>query len=928
MSKYFPKKLQEVNIQSFAEDIFEGGMRIKPQLRKGVWPHLVRVFHPRLETHEERESYLSKLRLIYDSLKGRLHSQNGSPISQSQHLYDSIRRDAVRTDPNESFYAQRCEDAGSPPVELRLSEDNIEKLVNIIAIFTLEHDNVAYTQGMTDLLSPILYVMGREDDAYIVFAAMLQRISENFSVWCEGTLKKIERLRHLCDVLDPQLSAYLAGIDDDAYALFFGMVLIECRREFSFANSFHLMEVIWAAALCMRQREDPNWSPPSTSARRKHADIQVSSPDTSQVFSTPTFCEWASFMSNRSPDIIRQVFGEVQPYSAAPLSRDNSILSHRLSHSASLRSYSPLLPEHVLPLPSGEACPPQTEVSVLEASRRVGENDSCKTLKQNGGLVWSGKHHSQVGNALQGGEQYSSMSQGGEAIVNEVEVEVHTPLTLKPQDEGAVTMFASSPGKDRSQSDPLRARSSTFTSGVRTIPTSNKRVKDTAEVLNADDIQIGDTCKMLVMPNGQIVSNSFSESELACSSPPQHFFPAAINTKQSHTEMSDMSSVSSVGTNNTNNGRGTLVASLNSGDNHTQGEEGERNAGIEMDGTVRVKGGNKEIGEHGINGIEVHGRGGWRAVSNGEDVGREKEGEGEVEGRRDKNEEWREEAGQKGPPNDEDQQRPPYCTATLDGSTPLISNDAAHQGTARVDQNGFISDGSRSSLDHTDNPDSLISKKLPQVVSRDSGTILDDTLHNTTGDDSLEMPAGINTTIVRKPSLVDERREPPFSPIQPFFDTLETIATLSRTASPVAECGSIPRPSSTLSVIISNLRSMEHSAPAVTRESSLAVPFSDSFPLFICLSIIIQHRSQILHNNLDFVGLSQLLNAQAGMQNLDQTLRIAHELYVKYRQYQRLCFGPRFAVYEVWLDNMDTLFERPTLHSSPQVASDEQHTAG
>ena len=51
-------------------DVFERGVTIKPELRRGVWMHLVGVFHPALEAREEREHYVEKLRMTYDHLKG------------------------------------------------------------------------------------------------------------------------------------------------------------------------------------------------------------------------------------------------------------------------------------------------------------------------------------------------------------------------------------------------------------------------------------------------------------------------------------------------------------------------------------------------------------------------------------------------------------------------------------------------------------------------------------------------------------------------------------------------------------------------------------------------------------------------------------------------------------------------------------------
>ena len=145
---------------------------------------------------------------------------------------------------------------------------------------------------MTDLLSPILYVMEREDDAYICFSAMFERIKENFSEWCEGALNKLERLRHLCEVLDPELYYHLTeNQSEDPFVLFFGMVLIECRREFSFQESLHLLEVLWSAAL------------------QKHPQ-----------FETISDANWASYMTTESMDDVYQVFGERNvPYSAFPL---------------------------------------------------------------------------------------------------------------------------------------------------------------------------------------------------------------------------------------------------------------------------------------------------------------------------------------------------------------------------------------------------------------------------------------------------------------------------------------------------------------------------------------------------------------------------------------------------------------------------------
>lgn len=62
--------LKGSHIMKLSQDIFERGVKIKPELRRGVWFHLVGVFHPLLEDREDREQYIEKLRMVYDHLKG------------------------------------------------------------------------------------------------------------------------------------------------------------------------------------------------------------------------------------------------------------------------------------------------------------------------------------------------------------------------------------------------------------------------------------------------------------------------------------------------------------------------------------------------------------------------------------------------------------------------------------------------------------------------------------------------------------------------------------------------------------------------------------------------------------------------------------------------------------------------------------------
>ena len=69
MHHYFPEKLNRENLIRLSELIFHHDCYVKDGLRRGVWMHLLGVFHPGKETREERETYIENLRRVYDTLK-------------------------------------------------------------------------------------------------------------------------------------------------------------------------------------------------------------------------------------------------------------------------------------------------------------------------------------------------------------------------------------------------------------------------------------------------------------------------------------------------------------------------------------------------------------------------------------------------------------------------------------------------------------------------------------------------------------------------------------------------------------------------------------------------------------------------------------------------------------------------------------------
>ena len=807
-------------------------------------------------------------------------------------------------------------------------------------------------------------------------------------MWCEGTLKKIERLRHLCDVLDPELSVYLAEIDEDAFALF---VLIECRREFSFKDSFHLMEVIWSAALCMQQKEDPFWSPPIPTVggapvrRNDRSTIQALSPERDSIefdLGTPTQAEWASFMSNQSLDVIQQVFGELQTYTAVPLTRSEcGSISHsifHLSHTpppaserraslAARRSRQQMMTqsEHTADITTtttaeihnrgnqattkewtktrNYSAPPTQKDGNLDKEESDFQSRHTPKLATASGNRLDKKCTQHTSNLLNGktddeesfSDVSSEISRDG---VHPVSMATAPTIADVPGDTVVTEKrvgLSSSLKKEQFLSGPFRSRAATYTHGC-IDKTSSNRAKNKTENRNSTQNQCNDITPIeystIVVPNGVLRKvNSLSESDLTTSPPSSP--PALKNDMvRTTTEMSDMSSVGSA---NISDGRGGLVASLEGDEEGGRGWEGEERDGGE-NGRVREGGDGFVDGRRSLeqeNNDDEH----WIVlIPDGSETGSGTE-ERKIPL---KSSEIRDSSSNSGQPQpDGSNIRSTLPTDVVDSEQNQILNRSLQNGGPSWATNHFVS----TSTDHSRMKDNLHHsrevKMLPgeTVIRRDSLTspTSDVTVHNTTsatGNSSNYSPStrdGTGSTI-HEQALTEDHEDRTLSPVQPFFDALETIATISRTTSPAVpgmRVEDVARPNSSVTAIVANLLSMEHSVPAVTRESSLSVPFSDSFPLFICLSIIIQQRGRILCGNLDFVGLSVLLNTQAGTQNLQRTLRIARQLYGKYREYQRLCFGPRFSVYEIWLDNMELFFggsHDPIHHNDDPPHNDQQ----
>ncbi|XP_055091729.1 TBC1 domain family member 15 isoform X12 [Symphalangus syndactylus] len=109
---------------------------------------------------------------------------------------------------------------------------------------------IGYVQGMSDLLSPLLYVMENEVDAFWCFASYMDQMHQNFEEQMQGMKTQLIQLSTLLRLLDNGFCSYLESQDSGYLYFCFRWLLIRFKREFSFLDILRLWEVMWTELPC------------------------------------------------------------------------------------------------------------------------------------------------------------------------------------------------------------------------------------------------------------------------------------------------------------------------------------------------------------------------------------------------------------------------------------------------------------------------------------------------------------------------------------------------------------------------------------------------------------------------------------------------------------------------------------------------------
>uniref|UniRef100_A0A182WDC9 Rab-GAP TBC domain-containing protein n=1 Tax=Anopheles minimus TaxID=112268 RepID=A0A182WDC9_9DIPT len=141
--------------------VFFGGL--DRSLRKTVWPFLLHCYSTG-STFEDRAALGEIRRQEYEEItRRRLYSM--SPEAQAQFwrtVQCVIEKDVVRTDRGNPFFAGD-------------DNPNIDTMKNILLNYAFYNPGMSYTQGMSDLLAPVLCEIKSESETFWCFVGLMQR---------------------------------------------------------------------------------------------------------------------------------------------------------------------------------------------------------------------------------------------------------------------------------------------------------------------------------------------------------------------------------------------------------------------------------------------------------------------------------------------------------------------------------------------------------------------------------------------------------------------------------------------------------------------------------------------------------------------------------------------------------------------------------
>jgi hypothetical protein len=222
-----------VDPKALKKRVFQCG--VEPSLRPELWKFLL-GYYKFDSTKGEREALVLSKREEYKVLQTQwqtVSEDQAKRFGKYRERKHRVEKDVIRTDRTIPFY----EGDDNP---------NVNVLRDILVTYSFYNFDLGYCQGMSDLLSPILFVMEDESEAFWCFASLMERMAPNFHRDQNGMQAQLSALSKLVQLLDNPLHDYFKQNECLNYFFCFRWILICFKREFDYYDVLRLWEVLWS----------------------------------------------------------------------------------------------------------------------------------------------------------------------------------------------------------------------------------------------------------------------------------------------------------------------------------------------------------------------------------------------------------------------------------------------------------------------------------------------------------------------------------------------------------------------------------------------------------------------------------------------------------------------------------------------------------
>ncbi|XP_077184302.1 TBC1 domain family member 16 isoform X2 [Paroedura picta] len=213
--------------------IFFGGMDVS--IRGEVWPFLLHYYSFE-STSEEREALRAQKREAYFEIQQKRLSM--TPDEQKafwRNVQFTVDKDVVRTDRSNQFFRGE-------------NNPNVETMRRILLNYAVYSPDIGYSQGMSDLVAPILAEVLDESDTFWCFVGLMQNTIFVSSPRDEDMEKQLMYLRELLRLMHSRFYHHLVSLGEDGLQMLFchRWILLCFKREFPDAEALRIWEACWA----------------------------------------------------------------------------------------------------------------------------------------------------------------------------------------------------------------------------------------------------------------------------------------------------------------------------------------------------------------------------------------------------------------------------------------------------------------------------------------------------------------------------------------------------------------------------------------------------------------------------------------------------------------------------------------------------------